>query len=208
MQTTLPDSPSNFPAKYNPNEAVTAVMLSPKVINTMTAAYRSAADTAAVWEGKAYIPSIERCIKDMGRDAVEAMLKLYLVRLNVTTNAARPLTEGVIEAMVPVILNHITNDLDVTINLADLRIIFDRATTGQYGKPYGGFTCQEVCSWFDQYNREKMDAIDQIEHRRKYDELGGGRRSSGHRYEVAKMRDAMHQYQLEKIKENIKTEQS
>ena len=202
MPTTLPDSPSSCPAKYNPNEAVTAVMLSPKVINTMTAAYRSAADTAAVWEGKAYIPSIERCIKDMGRDAVEAMLKLYLVRLNVTTNAARPLTEGVIEAMVPVILNHITNDLDVTINLADLRIIFDRATTGQYGKPYGGFTCQEVCSWFDLYNREKMDAIDQIEHRRKCDELGGCRRSNHRGTEMARMRDAMHQYQLEKMKQD------
>ena len=202
MTTTLPASPSSLPEKYNPNEAVTAVMLSPKVINTMTAAYRSAADTAAVWEGKAYIPSIERCIKDMGRDAVEAMLKLYLVRLNITTNAARPLTEGVIEAMVPVILNHITNDLDVTINLADLRIIFDRATTGQYGKPYGGFTCQEVCSWFDLYNREKMDAIDQIEHRRKCDELGGGRRSNHRGTEMARMRDAMHQYQLEKMKQD------
>ena len=202
MPTTLPASPSSLPEKYNPNEAVTAVMLSPKVINTMTAAYRSAADTAAVWEGKAYIPSIERCIKDMGRDAVEAMLKLYLVRLNITTNAARPLTEGVIEAMVPVILNHITNDLDVTITLADLRIIFDRATTGQYGKPYGGFTCQEVCSWFDLYNREKMDAIDQIESRRKYDELGGGRRSNHRGTEIARMRDAMHQYQLEKMKQD------
>ena len=203
MPTTLPDSPNSCPAKYNPNETVTAVMLSPKVINTMTAAYRSAADTAAVWEGKDYIPSLDRCIKDLGRDSVEAMLKLYLVRLNMTTNAARPLTEGVIEAMVPVILNHIINDLDVTIDLADVRIIFDRATTGQYGKPYGGFTCQDVCSWFDLYNREKMDAIDQIEHRRKCDELGGGRRSSGHRYEVAKMRDAMHQYNLEKMKQDV-----
>lgn len=181
-------------------------MLSPKVINTMTAAYRSAADTAAVWEGKAYVPSIERCIKDMGRDSVEAMLKLYLVRLNVTTNAARPLTEGVIEAMVPVILNHITNDLDVTINLADLRIIFDRATTGQYGKPYGGYTCQEVCSWFDQYNREKMDAIDQIERRRKCDELGGGRRSNHRGTEMARMRDAMHQFNLEKMKQDAQSQ--
>lgn len=203
MPTTSPDSPNSLPERYNPNEAVTAVMLSPKVINTMTAAYRSAADTAAVWEGKAYVPSIERCIKDMGRDSVEAMLKLYLVRLNVTTNAARPLTEGVIEAMVPVILNHITNDLDVTINLADLRIIFDRATTGQYGKPYGGYTCQEVCSWFDQYNREKMDAIDQIERRRKCDELGGGRRSNHRITEIARMHDANHQYQLEKMKQNV-----
>ena len=202
MPTTSPDSPNSLPERYNPNEAVTAVMLSPKAINAMTAAYRSAADTAAVWEGKAYVPSLERCIKDMGRDAVEAMLKLYLVRLNMTTNAARPLTEGVIEAMVPVILNHITNDLDVTINLADLRIIFDRATTGQYGKPYGGYTCQEVCSWFDQYNREKMDAIDQIERRRKCDELGGGRRSNHRGTEMARMRDAMHQYQLEKLKQD------
>ena len=189
---------------YNPNETVTAVMLSPNVINTMTAAYRSPEDTVAVWEGRAYIPSLQRCIKDMGRDSVEAMLKLYLIRLNITTNAARPLTEAAIEAMVPVILNHVVNDLDVTINLADLRIIFDRATNGYYGKPYGGFTCQDVCGWFDQYNREKMICIDQIETRRKMEEQGYAPSRGGNRTEAAAMRDAMHQYQLEQLKNQPK----
>lgn len=176
-------------------------MLSPKNINTMTAAFRSPQDTVAVREGKCYIPSLNRCIKELGRDSVEAMLKLYLIQLNVGTNAARPLTEAVIEAMVPVILNHITNDLDVTINLADLRIIFDRAMSGQYGKPYGGFTCQDVCSWFDSYNREKMEAIDQIEYRRKYEELGG-HRSNGRAAEIAAMRSAKHQYDLEQLQKS------
>ena len=200
MPTTSPVSPSSLPGKYNPKEPVTAVMLSPKVINTMTAAYRSPQDTVAVWEGKAYIPSLERCIKDMGRDSVEAMLKLYLIRLNIATNASRPLTEGVIEAMVPVILNHAVNDLDVTISLADLRIIFDRAMAGYYGKPYGGFTCQDVCSWFDAYNLEKMQCIDQVEQRLKYEEIGWRGRTNGRTTEVAAMHDAMHQYNLENFK--------
>ena len=171
-----------------------------------TMAFRSAEDTAAVWEGKAYVPSIDRCIRDLGREKVEAMLKLYLVRLNVATNASRPLTEEVIEAMVPVIIDHITNDLDVTINLADLRIVMDRAMSGHYGKAYGGFGCQDVCGWFDQYNREKMEAIDAIERRRKSEELGGYR-SNGRKGEVARMRDAMHQYNLSAFKQELKQQE-
>lgn len=198
MPTTLKKSPSSLPETYSKDDALTAEILLPKNINKKTAAFRSPQDTVAVREGKAYIPSLSRCMKELGRDSVEAMLKLYLIQLNVGTNAARPLTEAVIEAMVPVILNHIINDLDVTINLADLRIVFDRAMSGQYGKPYGGFTCQDVCSWFDSYNREKMDAIDAIEYRIKSGDLGGYR-NNGRKAEITAMRDAMIQYNLEKL---------
>lgn len=174
-----------------------------------TESYRSADDTAMLWAGKGYVPSLNRCISELGREKVEAMLKMYLIRLNVTTNASRPLSEGALEAMVPVILRHVTDDLDVTINLADLHIIFDRAMSGYYGKAYGGFTCQDICGWFDTYNREKMDAIDRIEQRRKADELGGfrGHRTSTARGEVARMRDAMHQYNLEQMKQELNKQQ-
>lgn len=207
MPTTLQESHKSLHIEvYDKEKPVTAAALTPLSIAMSTMSYRSADDTVAVWEGKAYVPSIERCIRDLGRDKVEAMLKLYLVRLNVATNAARPLTEDVIEAMVPVILDHITNDLDVTINLADLRIVMDRALSGYYGKAYGGFGSQDVCGWFDQYNREKMQAIDAVERRRKDAELHGIR-SNGRKHEVARMRDVMHAYNLDKFKKQTNTEQ-
>ena len=203
MPTTLPESQgSSMVEVYAKDKPLSPAALTPLSIQMATEAYRTPDDTAMVWEGKAYVPSIDRCIRDLGREKVEAMLKMYLIRLNVSTNASRPLTEGVIESMVPVILDHITRDLDVTINLADLKIIFDRAMSGYYGKAYGGFGSQDVCSWFDQYNREKMDAIDRIETRRKAEELGRAR--TNHRgTEMAKMRDAMRQYNLENFKKQL-----
>lgn len=185
---------------------MTAAMITPNAIEAMTIQYRSAEDTVAVWEGKAYIPSLNRCIRELGMEKVEAMLKLYLIRLNVVTNASRPLTEDVIDIMVPVIIDHIINDLDVTITLADLRIIFDRAMRGHYGKTYGGFGCQDVCNWFDQYNIEMMNAIDAVELRRKQEELGHARTSTRVR-EVARMRDAMHQFNLENMKKELQNQQ-
>lgn len=152
-------------------------MLTPAAIAAMTADFKSPQDTVAVWAGKAYLPSIEKCITDLGRNRVEAVLKLYLVRLNITSNSARPLTDMAIDAMVPVILDHILEDLEVTISTADLRIVFDRAMRGYYGKMYGGIGCNEICDWFTQYDREKQEAIDQYEERRKQAELGGRRNS-------------------------------
>lgn len=152
-------------------------MLTPKAIAAMTEGFKTPQDTVAVWAGKAYVPSLNKCIADLGRPSVEAALKLYLVTLNMTTNSSRPLTEGIIEAMVPVILDHIIEDLNTSITTADLKIVFDRAMKGHYGKMYGGFGCQDVCSWFDQYDTEKMEAIDRYEAKVKQGDLGGIRSS-------------------------------
>ena len=176
MPTTSQGSQAScLPERYAKDEPVTAVMLTPKAIATMTQGYRTPADTVAVWAGKAYLPSLNKCIADLGRNRVENVLKLYLVQLNATTNASRPLTEGVIDAMVPIILDHIVEDLNTTVTTADLRIVFDRAMKGYYGKMYGGFGCQDVCSWFDQYDTEKMEAIDRYEAKVKQGDLGGRR---------------------------------
>lgn len=164
-----------MPERYSKGEPVTAVMLTPKAIASMTRDYKTPADTVAVWAGKAYVPSLNKCIADLGRPSVEAALKLYLVTLNMTTNSSRPLTEGVIDAMVPIILDHIVEDLNTTITTADLKIVFERAIKGHYGKMYGGFGCQDVCSWFSQYDVEKMETIDRYEAKVKQGDLNGRR---------------------------------
>ena len=189
---------------YAKDKPISPAALTPLSIQMATEAYRTPDDTAMVWEGKAYVPSIDRCIRDLGREKVEAMLKMYLIRLNVSTNASRPLTEGVIESMVPVILDHITRDLDVTINLADLKIIFDRAMKGHYGTPYGGFTSQDICGWFDKWDKETREAIDRVEQRRKREELAANR--IDHRVsEVFAHRAAHSRYIQEQAKKNSKT---
>lgn len=178
MPTTLQRSQETLPGMYVKGEPVRAEMLTPNAIAAMTTDYKSPQDTVAVWAGKSYLPSIEKCIADLGRNSVEAALKLYLIRLNVATNLSRPLTEEVIDAMTPVILDHITENLNTSVTTADLKIVFDRAMRGHYGKMYGGFGCQDVCSWFSQYDVEKMDAIDRYEERVKQGDLTGKRTST------------------------------
>lgn len=209
MPTTSPESPKSLPVeRYAVGKPLNPAALTPAAIARSTEGYNTPADTVALWEGRAYMPSLERIAMELGGAKVEAMMKLYLIRLNAVTNASRPLTEDAIEAMVPLIIDHITNELDTTITLADLRIVFDRAMKGHYGKTYGGFGCQDICAWFDQYDREKMALIDQVEQRRKDAELYGFGRSSESRgnTEIAKMRDAMHKYQLEKMKQDADRE--
>lgn len=198
VPTTLPGSPVSLQVEvYATDKPLVPADLTPIGIGIATEQFRSAEDSVMVKYGKAYVPSIDRCLKELGQPKVEAMLKMYLIRLNVTTNAAHPMTEAMIDGTVPTLLNHIIKDLLVTINLADLRIIFDRATTGYYGKPYGGYTSQDICGWFDQYQQEKIDAIDRVEQSRKGEELRAFANSNHSEYaklEKAAMRAAHAQY--------------
>lgn len=161
-------------------------MLTPKAIATMTSDYKTPEDTVAVWAGRAYLPSLNKCIDDLGRIRVENALKLYLIQLNMATNPARPLNEDIIDTMVPPILDHIIEDLNTSITTADLRIVFDRAMRGFYGKMYGGFGCQDVCDWFSQYDVEKMNAIDRYEEKRKQGDYCGSRSES---YDAARFHE-------------------
>ena len=205
MPTTQPASPASLQVEvYDKDKPLTPTSLTPLAISMATEQYRSADDTAMIWAGQGYVPSIDRCIKELGQPKVEAMLKAYLIRLNVVGNAARPLSEGAIEAMVPIILDHIVKDLEVTITLADLKIIFDRAMKGHYGTPYGGFTSQDICGWFDKWDKEKREAIDRVEQRRKREELAANR--IDHRVsEVFAHRAAHSRYVQEQAKKNSKT---
>ena len=203
VPTTLPGSPESLQVDvYDKDKPLVPANLTPVGIGMATEQFRSADDSVMVKYGKAYAPSLDRCVNELGQPKVEAMLKMYLIRLNVTTNAAHPMTEAMIDSTVPALLSHILNDLRVTINLADLRIIFDRATTGYYGKPYGGFTSQDICGWFDQYQREKIDAIDRVEQSRKGEELRAFANSNNSEYanlEKAAMRAAQARYITEKL---------
>ena len=191
---------------YPKGEPMTPAMVTPDYIRTATLAIRTPEGSVEVNRYKGVIPTVEKCVAEMGTATMCAAIKMQLVALNIAANAARPMSEAVIDTVAPVVLDYILS-LEVSINLADFRIVFDRAMRGDFGKVYGGIGCQDICSWFKAYEAEKMEAIDRYEERRKQGDLAGYR--TNHRgAEITRMRDAMHQYNLEKIKENIKTEQS
>lgn len=173
----------------------------PSRIEAMTASYNTPADTVAIWTGEKYVPSIERCIEELGREKVEALFKLRLIRLNVLSNAARPLTDAMIETMVPPLINTITTVCETTFTLADVRIVFDRAERGYYGKMYGGYGIADITSWFMTYDREKCEAIDAYEIRRKDAEVSMSI-ADRVRGERLSFRDAQAWYLQEQAKKN------
>lgn len=184
------------------DEPMTPAMVMPDYIRQATAAIRTPETSVEVNRYRGVLPTVEKCVKEMGTATMEAAIKMQLVALNVAANAARPMSEAVIDTVAPVVLDYILN-LEVSINLADFRIVFDRAMRGDFGKIYGGIGCQDICSWFKAYEAEKMEAIDRYEDRIKQGDLGGYR--SNHRgTEITRMRDAMHQYQIEQLKKNTK----
>ena len=179
-------------------------MITPDAIDVMTADYNSPADTVAVWAGDKYVPSIDRCIAEIGRTKVEALFKLRLIRLNVLSNASRPMTEPMIDQLVPTLINTITADCASTFTLADIRIIFDRAERGYYGKMYGGYNSADIIGWFRDYDQEKCQAIDAFEIRRKDAELSAGAGNNNVISELAKNRDAQRWYIQEKARKTQK----
>ena len=185
---------------YPKGEPMTPAMVTPDYIRTATLAIRTPEGSVEVNRYKGVIPTVEKCVAEMGTATMCAAIKMQLVALNIAANAARPMSEAVIDTVAPVVLDYILS-LEVSINLADFRIVFDRAMRGDFGKVYGGIGCQDICSWFKAYEAEKMEAIDRYEERRKQGDLAGYR--TNHRgAEITRMRDAMHQYNLEKMKQD------
>lgn len=142
-----------------------------------------------------YLPTVRKCISDLGLVPTTAMVKLQLVKLNFMLNMARPLSDDMIEIYAPLIVDRIVEE-DVSLNLADLRIIFDNAAMGRYGKVFGGLGLNDIISWIDQYVSDKMEAINL----RQYHDPQGSRST-----DMQAIKDSFHQaavwQQMQKMEE-------
>ena len=159
--------------------------------------------------GELYIPTVRKVIKDLGKLSIETFVKISLVRLNATLNLARPMTETMMEITAPVVVSHILED-DCDVNLADLRIIFERAMKGYYGNYYNGIGSADIIKWIDTYIAEKCNEIERWHHNHnqshneanRYDRLSGSKDSERNAFH-----EAMVRYQHERINEQNNNEQ-
>ncbi len=140
-------------------------MLTPKAITDATADVTSAQHSVDLTRGrnpKGYLPTIGEIRRNMGEQSAADVIRMQLAWLNTQVNATRPLTSVQIDIMAPFILEHMMQAA-ISYNVADVKIIFQRAAAGVYGKLYGGIGAQDVCQWLDAYEQEKIDAIDRWE---------------------------------------------
>lgn len=128
------------------------------------------------YESLPWMPDIDSITRTYGEATAASVIKLMLIKLNIETNPTRPLTEAHIEAMAPMVVRHMVES-SVTFTVADIKILFETAAMGKYGKLYGGFGLQDICQWIDAYELEKITAIDRIEEERRcrdeYDRTSG-----------------------------------
>lgn len=198
MPTTLPRSQETSMAVFKCEEPVTAAMITPAYIREATGGIFSASQSVEmVRNGVIYVPSVRKAVKDVGEKRLEAYIKMELIQLNTLLNLARPMSEVFLETSVPLILKHLTDE-DVEPNLADLKIIFDRARTGFYGSYYGGIGYNDIIGWIDSYIlEEKLPAI-HAWHNDRYRQDDPYPRSCGHD------RDAYHAAAVWHMKESTK----
>lgn len=135
-----------------------------------------------------YVPTIRKAVKDLGTTSIEALVMAELVSLNIVLNLARPMTEQMIEQTAPLVVQHILDD-DCDLNLADLRIIFDRAKKGVYGSFYGGIGSADIISWIDGYIAEKCNEYERW-HQNEYSRDDPYQRIST---DASRERDAYHE---------------
>lgn len=147
-----------------------------------------------------YIPSVAFVAKELGRPKATAMVKAYLVGLNIALNTARPMTEMMIEQSAPIILDYMLSDeICADITVADLRLIFERITRGNYGKIYGGLGCQDICGFIDLYAQEKHEEYMRL--------MALNKAPDTHQRtatDAISMREAMHQAQAKYLVEKAK----
>lgn len=152
--------PENWVEFYSRQIPLTNMMLSIPFVEQATEMVKTPHDSVFLTkDSNFYAPSVRVVVRDLGQRAMENYIKAQLVSLNIVLNLARPMSEALIEASAPLIVRHILED-DCDVTIADLRIIFDRAKTGQFGNYYNGIGLADICGWIDTYICEKCEEFE------------------------------------------------
>lgn len=198
VTNTLQKSQENLP-DYNKGEPIQFGMLTLNWARNKYPTIETTAQAVALARTEGvYIPSVQRAIKEMGQVKVAAAIKIMLIEINALLNLPRPLTEIMIDAIAPMVVKRIAS-YDITLNMADLNIIMQRAIEGKWGNYYGGIGASDIIGWFDSYIMEKDEAIERWHH----DQYHEDRRDSiiDHR---ANERNKNHQAYLQHVSDKMK----
>lgn len=134
-------------------------------------------------------PSINRIVRELGYKETAVLMVAHITRLEALLNVSRPMLP---EAMAETAKCIIDTCLEsgISINAADIEIVFKRARSGRYGSYYGGIGCNDILTWFNDYISEKAEEFVRynIEKSQQYD--SGSERSCDRA--KAKDREAHH----------------
>lgn len=97
-------------------------------------------------------------IKRVEPRRVEALIKLYIVRLNELLDLKRPLSEMAIDEIAATLLTGAYRNLSLT----DIAFVLQQAVRGVYGEMYESLNVTKVMRWFDTYFEERTAAAERM----------------------------------------------
>lgn len=164
-------------AAYNPDNALTTLQ---QVVNLPD-----------VWRAKT--PSLARINREAGTDLVIDLLSLWITRINKMLNITNPMNPEQITYTSRQVFTQ-----NPMLTIADIKLVFDRAVTGQYGKDYNRLDSSVICTWFRTHWEERLQAAETVNidtHASKKENPWAPR--SGE-FEKDKMKEAMNHYLTQK----------
>lgn len=115
-------------------------------------------------------PSLATLRKYFDDEAVENIIKLYLIELTELVNLKRELTEKQIDVIAQNVVAQYYN-----LTIADVHVVFKQAVTGKYGSFYDALDVPKVMSWFSKYFDARCDAAMEESINNQFNDKGGNK---------------------------------
>ncbi|GEM55261.1 hypothetical protein B0A58_07340 [Flavobacterium branchiophilum NBRC 15030 = ATCC 35035] len=137
--------------------------------------------------------SLAKIKKNVGTVRTEALIKVYLVRLNDLLDLKKPLSEEAINE----IANILTTDY-YSLTMTDIVFVLQQAVKGKYGEMFESLNIPKVIKWFEIYFNERCNTAEQMsqDEKNKHNSLFGRERSSE---AVNEQREFSKQYTINKL---------
>ncbi len=143
--------------------------------------------------------SLAKIKKEVGIVRTEALIKVYLIRLNELLDLKKPLSEDAINEIASILTTDYYN-----LSMTDVVFVTNQAIKGKYGEMFESLNIPKVLKWFETYFNDRCNTAEQMsnDERNKHNSLFGRERSSD---KVNEQREFSKQYTINKIIERHKS---
>ena len=137
--------------------------------------------------------SLAKIKKSVGTVRTEALIKVYLVKLNDLLDLKKPLSEEAINEIANILTTEYYN-----LSMTDVVFVLQQAIKGKYGEMFESLNIPKVIKWFETYFNERCNTAEQMsnDERNKHNSLFGRERSSE---AVNEQREFSKQYTINKL---------
>jgi hypothetical protein len=142
--------------------------------------------------------SLAKIKRNVGTVRTEALIKVYLVRINELLDLKKPLSENAINEIALILVTDY-----YMLSMTDIVFVLQQALKGKYGELFESLSIPKVIKWFETYFNERCNEAEIMSHKEssKNNSLFGRERSCEQSNE---QRAFSKQYAIEKLKEKYK----